>query len=141
VAVQQTLVDLDPGNKISQNNLGSNYSSLAESYWALGEIDDALETYDSTNVTLKVSGEGGAALRLTQLNLMAFTALRYADAGHLAKARSFSDGIGKYASDLRSSEPATSVAPAFADLLKLRVDSIVAFAEGDARSARASAPK
>jgi tetratricopeptide (TPR) repeat protein len=136
VAVQQTLVDLDPGNKISQNNLGSNYSSLAESYWALGEIDDALETYDATNVALTVSGEGGAALRLTQLNLMALTALRNADAGHLAKARSFSGGIGKYASDLRSSEPATSAAPAFADLLKLRVDSIVAFAEGDARSAR-----
>jgi len=136
VTVQQTLVDLDPGNKISQNNLGSNNSSLAESYWALGEIDDALETYDATNAAMKVSGEGGAALRLVQLNLLAFTALRNADAGHLQKARGFSADIGKYASDLRSSEPATSTTPAFADLLKLRVDSEVAFAEGDARSAR-----
>jgi len=135
VAVQQTLVDLDPSNKISQNNLGSTYWSLAESYWALGELDDSLETYDATGAALKLSGDGGAALRLTQLNLMTLAATRNADAGHLAKARSFSGGIGKYAADLRASEPATSFAPEFADLLKLRVDSVVAFAGGDARSA------
>jgi hypothetical protein len=136
VAVQQALVDLDPGNMVSQNNLGSAYWSLAESYWALGELDDSLESYDATGAALKLSGEGGAALRLVQLQLMTLAAERNADAGHLAKARGFSGGIGKYAADLRASEPANSVAPAFADILKLNVDSVVALAEGQARSAR-----
>jgi conflict system STAND superfamily ATPase len=135
VAVQQTLVDFDPGNKISQNNLGSAYWSLSETYWALGEIADALETYDATGAALKVAGEGGPALRLVHLSLLALGGARNADAGHLAKARELADDIRKYAAALHGSEPATSAAPAFADLLKLRLDAQAASAGGDPRLA------
>ena len=139
VAVQQTLVDFDPGNKIAQNNLGSANWSLAESYWALGEIADSLATYDETAAALKIAGEGGPALRIVHLYLLDLTAWRNADAGHLAKARELAGMIDKYAAALHASEPATSLTPTFADLLKRRVELSVAVAGGDARSATAIA--
>jgi tetratricopeptide (TPR) repeat protein len=139
VAVQQTLVDFDPGNKIAQNNLGSANWSLAESYWALGEIADSLQTYDETAAALKIAGDGGPALRIGHLYLLDLSAWRNADAGHLAKARELAGMIDKYATALHTSEPSSSLTPAFADLLKRRVELYVAVAGGDARSAAAIA--
>ena len=59
VAVQQTLIDFDPGNTVAQNNLASVQWSLAETYWALGEVDEALETLDASRATMELAGTGG----------------------------------------------------------------------------------
>ena len=46
--VQQTLVDFDPKNMVAQNNLASVQWSTSEAYWAMGQVDDALEMLDTT---------------------------------------------------------------------------------------------
>ena len=139
VAVQQTMVDFDPGNMIAQNNLASAQWGLAESYWATGEVDESLDTLDATAATARISGKGGAALRLTYIRLLAHAAMRNADAGQLANARRLRDEISQSASVLQGSEPEGSALPEFADALKLRADAWIAFAAGDARSTLATA--
>ncbi len=58
-AVQQTLVDFDPKNTVAQNNLASVQWTTSEAYWAMGQVDDALEMLDSARATLRISGEAG----------------------------------------------------------------------------------
>jgi hypothetical protein len=139
VTVQQTMVDFDPGNNIAQNNLASAQWSLAESYWALGEVDESLETLDATIAVGRISGEGGAGLQSSLVRLLAFTAVRKADAGRMAEARKYHDEAAQYAARLHRSEPEGSNLPLFADLLTLRANGTIAFAAGDTRAAQAAA--
>jgi tetratricopeptide (TPR) repeat protein len=135
-AVQQALVDLDPGNKIAQNNLGSAQMALAECYWALGEVDDALDTLDASVASMRIAGEGGAGLRLAQMQFLSQAAMRNVDAGRLAKARDLAGELGENASSLQASEPAGSPLPIFADSMKVRADALTAYGAGDVGKAR-----
>ncbi len=135
VAVQQTLVDFDPGNKIAHNNLGSVQWSLAEAYWSTGEIDDSLATFDSALSSIAVSAQGGASLKLAQLRLLAFTSEHYADAGQLAKARALVDESTRHAAALQASEPKDSRVPLNAELMALSARALLAGHEGDPRRA------
>jgi tetratricopeptide (TPR) repeat protein len=135
-AVQQALVDLDPGNKVAQNNLGSAQWALAESYWALGEVDDALDALDMSVASMRVAGEGGAGLRLAQMQFVSHAAMRNVDAGRLAKARELAVELGQTASALQASEPADSPLPVFADSMKTRAVALTAYGAGDADKAR-----
>ncbi len=135
-AVQQTLVDFDPKNSVAQNNLASVQWSTSEAYWRMGQIDDALDMLDATRATARISGEGGTWSRLAQFRLLSHAAWRNAEAGRFAKALEISDEMASYIPALKKSEPAGSLAAPFAELLKLRADSRVAEARGDARAAR-----
>jgi hypothetical protein len=139
VAVQQTMVDFDPGNNIAQNNLASAQWSLAEAYWVLGEVDESLETLDATAATGRISGEGGAALQSVLVRLLSLAAVRHADAGRIAAARKYGEEIARYAARLHDSEAKDSPLPLFADAVKLRVDGAMAFAGGDVRAALTAA--
>jgi len=132
--VQQALVDLDPGNKVAQNNLASILVSLAESYWAQGDVNDALEVLDSAIAVAMLAGDGGAGWRAAQMQYMSLTAMRNADTGNLARARQLAAEMAPYGPALRQSEPADSLAGPFADLFKLRADSLIAFTAGEART-------
>jgi tetratricopeptide (TPR) repeat protein len=135
-AVQQTLVDFDPRNMVAQNNLASVQWSTGEAYWALGQVDDALDILDATRATARISGEAGTWSRLSQFRFLSHGAMRNADAGHFGKAREMVDEMGPYVPALKKSEPAGSLAAAFAELWKLRAESRIALARGDARAAR-----
>jgi type II secretory pathway pseudopilin PulG len=136
VTVQQTLVDFDPGNKVSQNNLGSAHLSLAESYWSLGELDESLETLTTARAAAAIAAEGGAGWRLGQLRIMSHIVRRNADAGRLAEARRIADEIRDYAAAMHASEPKDSLLPIRADVSSLMSDALVAYTEGDARRAQ-----
>jgi hypothetical protein len=139
VAVQQTMVDFDPGNNIAHNNLASAQWSLAESYWSLGEVDEALATLDATAASARISGEGGAGLQSTLVRLLTFAAGRNADAGRIAPARKYAEEAAQYAARLHRSESKDSTVPLFADAFKLRADGAIASASGDMRAALAAA--
>jgi hypothetical protein len=139
VAVQQTMVDFDPGNNIAHNNLASAQWSLAESYWVLGEVDESLATLDATATSARVSGEGGAGLQSTLVRLLAFAAGRNADAGRIAPARKYAEEAAQYTARLHRSESKDSTVPLFADALKLRADGGIAAASGDLQAALATA--
>jgi hypothetical protein len=139
VAVQQTMVDFDPGNNIAQNNLASAQWSLAETYWTLGEVDESLATLDSTAASARISGEGGAGLQSTLVRLLTFTALRNADAGRIAPARKYAEEAAQYAARLHRSESSDSTVPLFADALRIRADGAIAVASSDVPAALATA--
>jgi len=136
VAVQQTLVDFDPGNKIAQNNLATMLWSLSESYWAQGEIDDTLEVLVSMRAAAALAGEGGPGARLGQLRFMSHSAMRNADAGRLAEAREIAGEMREFVAALHASESKDSAVPTYADVLELRADSHIAYGSGDAQRAR-----
>jgi hypothetical protein len=133
-AVQQTLVDFDTGNKIAQNNLTGIRWSLAELYWTLGEVDNSLETLDDALVTAELAGQGGPALRMSQLNLMGVAVRKNADTGNLGKARALANEMTPIVSALRTSEPAGSLAPSYAEIFQLGADMRIADAGADARA-------
>jgi hypothetical protein len=139
VAVQQTMVDFDPGNNIAQNNFASAQWSLAETYWVLGEVDESLSTLDATAATGRISGEGGAGLQSVLVRLLTLAAVRNADAGRIAATGRYAKEVAQYAARLHGSEPKDSTLPLFADALRLRADGAVAWAAGDARATRAAA--
>jgi len=139
VAVQQTMVDFDPGNNIAQNNLASVLWSLAETYWVLGEVDESLATLDSAAGTGRISAEGGAGLQSALVRLLTVAAVRNADAGGIAAARKYREETAQYAARLHRSEAKDSTVPLFADALKLRADGAVASVAGDVRAALAAA--
>jgi hypothetical protein len=141
VAVQQTMVDFDPGNNIAQNNLASTLWSLAETYWVLGEVDESLATLDAAAGTGRISGEGGAGLQSALVRFLEHAARRNADAGRIDAARTYGDEVAQYAARLHRSEAKDSTVPLFADALKLRADGAVASAAGDVRAALAAASK
>ena len=93
-AVQQTLVDFDPKNTVAQNNLASILWTTSETYWAMGQVDDALEMQDSARATLRISGEAGTWSRLAQFRFLSHFAWRNADAGNFGKARDDHRGNG-----------------------------------------------
>ena len=136
VTVQQTLVDFDPKNAVAQNNLASVQWSTAEAYWAMGEIDDAFGMLDSTRATARISGEAGTWSRLAQFRFLSHIAWRTADAGDFGKSREVIEEMESYLPALKKSEPAGSLAVPFAELLKLRAESRLALARGDASAAR-----
>ena len=55
---QQRQIDLDPGDTIAHNNLGTVQWSLADTYWTLGEVDEALETLDASRATMELGRHG-----------------------------------------------------------------------------------
>ena len=134
--VQQTLVDFDPKNTVAQNNLASVQWSTAEAYWAMGEVDDALEMLDATRATSRISGEAGTWSRLAQFRFLSHIAWRTADAGDFGKSRDIIEEMESYLPALKKSEPAGSLAVPFAELLTLRAESRLALARGDASAAR-----
>ncbi len=136
VAVQQTLVDFDPKNTVAQNNLAAVQGSTAQAYRAMGQVDDALELQESVRPTLRISGASGTWSRMAQFRFLSHFAWRNADAGNLAKAREIIEEMNSYLPALRKSEPAGSLAPAFAELLVFRAESQLALAQGNANKAR-----
>jgi tetratricopeptide (TPR) repeat protein len=134
--VQQTLVDFDPKNIVGQNNLASVQWSTSEAYWALGQVDDALEMLDAVRATGRIAGEGGTGSRMGQLRILSHAVMRNADAGHFDKARDIVDEIGSHIPELQKSEPKGSLAAPSAELMKLRAESRIALARGDALAAR-----
>ena len=139
VAVQQTMVDFDPGNNIAHNNLASAQWSLAETYWVLGEVDESLATLDATAASGRISGEGGAGLQSSLVRLLEYAARRNADAGRIDASRKYRDEVAQYAARLHRSESKDSTVPLFADALKLHADGTIATASGDVRAAIAAA--
>ncbi len=135
-AVQQTLVDFDPKNMVAQNNLASVQWSTSEAYWAMGQVDEALETLDAARATLRISGAGGTWSRLAQYRFLSHIAWRASDAGDYAKARGIIDEMQTYIPALKKGERAGSLAVPFAELLNLRAESRLALARGDASAAR-----
>jgi tetratricopeptide (TPR) repeat protein len=135
-AVQQTLVDFDPKNMVAQNNLASVQWSTAEAYWAMGQVDEALEMLDTARATLRISGAGGTWSRLAQFRFLSHIAWRTADAGDFGKSRGIIDELKSYIPALRKGEPAGSLAVPFAELMQLRAESRLALARGDANAAR-----
>jgi len=135
-AVQQTLVDFDPKNTVAQNNLASVQWATSQAYWALGQVDDALETQDSARATLRISGEAGTWSRMAQFRFLSHFAWRTADAGDYGKARDMIEELKSHLPALKKGEPAGSLAAPFADLLVLRAEAQLALARGDAAAAR-----
>jgi tetratricopeptide (TPR) repeat protein len=114
-ATAQALVTLDPGNTVSFNNLASVRMDLGEASWAAGQPHESLEYYQKAVADMRHAANSGAEFELNQLYPLSIMANRQADLGDAAGAESALSSATKFVVTLRSSEPAGSVVPLFAE--------------------------
>ena len=136
VQISLTLLEFDPGNIVTTNNLGVARTNLGDVYWTAGKLREALPHYDqSVKDALQVTS-GGANLYVTSFYTLAYAALRHAQLGDFAGAGAIVDSGRPYLARLRQAEPTGSTALTFVDMMNRAAVAVMAQQRGDDAAAR-----
>ena len=105
VQISLTLLEFDPGNIVTTNNLAVARTGLGDVYWTAGRMREAMPYYDqSVKDALQVTS-GGPNLYVTSFYTLAYAALRHAQIGDFAGAGAIIDSGKPYLARLRQSTP------------------------------------
>jgi hypothetical protein len=114
------LIQLDPGNTISFNNLGATLINLAQASWAIGHVRESLEYFRQSQEAIGHAAQAGSWFVMNALFPTMQQAVQGADAGDAAMADAQLAAASRSVVDLTQSEPSASSVPVFARcLLKL----------------------
>ena len=103
--VSATLLNLDPNNVTSINNLAVSHSNIADSLWYAGQLREAIPYYVQALKDFGQATHGGSVFALTRTYAMAGTAYRQAQTGDFAGARGTIAAGEPFLEQLRGSEP------------------------------------
>ena len=117
VQISLTLLDFDPGNIVTTNNLGVARNVLGDVYWTAGQLRTALPYYDQAVKDALAVTSGGANLYVTSFYTLAYSVWRHAQLGDFAGAGAIIDSGKPYVAKLRKSEPQGSAAITFVDMM------------------------
>ncbi len=117
VQISLTLLDFDPGNIVTTNNLSVARNVLGDVYWTAGQLREALPYYDQAVKDALAVTSGGSNLYVTSFYTLAYAVWRHAQLGDFAGAGAIIDSGKPYLTKLRQSEPAGSTALAFVDII------------------------
>jgi tetratricopeptide (TPR) repeat protein len=116
----ESLLKLDPANKVSANNMGVAHQGLGDILWAMGRMHEAIPYYLKSLDDYGSATSGGAGFVIIHGYDTAQTAYHQAQAGDAAGAAATIAAGEPYLADLRRSEPKGSIAVTIVDaLLKL----------------------
>jgi AAA+ ATPase superfamily predicted ATPase len=114
------LIQLDPGNTISFNNLGATLIGLAQASWAIGHVRESREYFRQSQEAIGHAAQAGSWFVMNALFPTMQQAVQGADAGDAAMADAQLAAASRSVVDLAQSEPSASSVPVFARcLLKL----------------------
>jgi hypothetical protein len=82
--VSVALLNLDPKNVVTQNNLGVTYQTIGDSLWAAGRLKEAIPSYVKSLTYYAQATAGGAGFAIIHAYDMAVTAVRQAIIGDAA---------------------------------------------------------
>ena len=111
------LIQLDPGNTISFNNLGSTLIGLGEASWAIGQVRESLEYFRQAQEAIGHAAQAGSWFVMNSLYPTAQQAIKGADAGDAAMSDARLAVVSRSVVDLERSEPSGSNIPVFAKCL------------------------
>src|SRR5450631_1343071 len=130
------LVQLDPTNTISINNLGSGRQGLGDAYWAAGRVAESLQSYRQGLEDLGRVTDGEVFFKINTIWGNAQLAAREADDSDLAHAEANLANATHIAVELKRSEAPGSSIPAMSQCLVEYGRAAVAMWRGDYASAR-----
>jgi tetratricopeptide (TPR) repeat protein len=129
-AVSTTLLQLDPHNVVSLNNLGVAHQEMGDAGWAAGRLPEAITYYLKSLDDYALATAGGASFVIIRAYDMAITSYDQAQMGDAAGAQATIASGRPYAEKLRQSEPPDSIALIIVDNL-LAVSTAAAALERD----------
>jgi tetratricopeptide (TPR) repeat protein len=136
VQISLTLLEFDPGNIVTTNNLAVARTGLGDVYWTAGKLHEAMPHYDqSVKDGLQVTS-GGPNLYVTSFFTLAYCALRHAQIGDFSEAGALIDSGKPYLDRLRQSTPQGSTALTIVDMENRLAVASVAQQRGDDAAAR-----
>jgi tetratricopeptide (TPR) repeat protein len=136
VQISLTLLEFDPGNIVTTNNLAVARTYLGDAHWTAGKLREALPYYDqSVKDGLQVTS-GGPNLYVTSFFTLAYVALRHAQIGDISGAGAIIDSGKPYLDRLRQSTPQGSTALTVVDMENRLAVASVAQQRGDDAAAR-----
>jgi tetratricopeptide (TPR) repeat protein len=131
----ESLLKLDPGNKVSANNMGVAHQGLGDVLWAMGRIHEAIPYYLKSLDDYGSAVSGGAGFVIIHGYDTAQTSVHQAQAGDAAGAAATIAAGEPYLENLRRSEPAGSIAVIIVDALQKLPTAGVAFEADDLKGA------
>ncbi len=134
--ISLTLLEFDPGNIVTTNNLAVARTVLGDVYWIAGRLHEAMPHYDqSVKDALQVTS-GGPNLYVTSFFTLAYCAVRHAQIGDFSGAGAIIDSGKPYLDRLRRSTPQGSTALTIVDVENRLAVAAVAQQRGDDAAAR-----
>ena len=133
--VSDTLLQLDPANKVSANNLGVADQTAADALWTMGRMRDAIGYYlKSLDAFGRAAESGGTGFAITHSYDVSITAYHQAQFGDTSGAAATIASGKPYLDNLRRSEPG-SIAVSIIDSLQKLAAVSAAFEASDYKGA------
>ena len=134
--VSYTLLKLDPNNVTTLNNLGVDLTTEADSQWASGSLDEAIEAYQKALDPWGKAANGGVAFVVIRGSGMVTAAYKEALAGDLVGAATTVATAGPYIELVRRREPPGSFQLLLVQLQPNFAEAWVGYERDDFRAAR-----
>jgi tetratricopeptide (TPR) repeat protein len=128
--VSTTLLQLDPHNVVSLNNLGVAHQETGDALWAAGRLREAIASYLQSLDDYGRATMGGASFAIIRAYDMTITSYDQAQLGDAAGAQATIASGRPFADKLRTTEPKGSIAQIIIDNL-LAISSAGAALESD----------
>ncbi|MBV8496391.1 MAG: hypothetical protein JO361_06390, partial [Gammaproteobacteria bacterium] len=135
----QTLLNLDPSNIVSINNLGSNRGTLCNSLWAAGRLREAIPYCEKALANFERASEGGVNFSINRGFAASLLVFFQTDTGDVAGAAATLAREAPFVAMLHRSEPAGSPTTRLVEALHKLAIGTAAFGRGDMRAARSIA--
>jgi hypothetical protein len=134
--VSLTLLQLDPRNVTSLNNLGVAQQEIADALWAAGHLHEAIPYYLKSIDDYGRAAHGGATFAITQAANVLGLAIAQAQLGDAAGASATSAAEAPFLDRLRASEPPGSLAPMLVQNMLTIGNSTLVLERGELAEAR-----
>jgi hypothetical protein len=137
--VSVTLLNLDPSNIVSMNNLGSAHAALAGALWSLGRLHEALLDRQKALDDYSHATAGGASFFLNHSGNVGGLVYFQAQLGDIAGAEATLAGDAPFLAKLRRTEAAGSDAVMLVEAMDRLAAANIAFERNDLTTARREA--
>jgi hypothetical protein len=136
VQVSTTLLQLDPHNVVSLNNLGVAHQETGDALWAAGRLREAIASYLKSLDDYGHATGGGASFVVIRAYDMTTTSNYQAQLGDAAGAQATIASGRAYAENLRKTEPPGSIAQLIVDDLQAASSAAAALQRDDLATAQ-----
>jgi len=117
VQISQQMLNLDPDNVVSMNNMGVAHQGVGDALWAMGRVREAIPYYLKSLDDYGKATAGGSGFFIIRGYDVAQTAYHQAQIGDAAGAAATIASAGPYLATLRSAEPSGSISVSIVDAL------------------------
>ncbi len=141
VQISQSLINLDPGNVVSINNMGVAHQGVGDALWAVGRVREAIPPYLKSLDDYAKATVGGAGFFLIRGYDVAQTTFKQAMVGDDAGAAASIASGEPFLANLRRSEPQGSITSSIVEAMQEIAAAAAAYERDDLAGAQRTARK